>query len=51
MSNQQYPLPRRLEDGSLDLAFYKDRALELRASDFMCLLGRLWYLLRDLVGR
>jgi hypothetical protein len=51
MRNHQDPLPRRLEDGSLDLAFYRDQALELRSSDFLSLVAKLKYLLRRLIRR
>ncbi|MEW8624488.1 MAG: hypothetical protein AB2551_01880 [Candidatus Thiodiazotropha sp.] len=50
MSNQQFPLPRRLEDGSLDLAFYRDQALELRSAAFLSLLAKLGHLLRMRFG-
>ncbi|MBW9256903.1 MAG: hypothetical protein K1566_00615 [Candidatus Thiodiazotropha sp. (ex. Lucinisca nassula)] len=50
MSNRHYPLPRRLQDGSLDLAFYNNRALELRSNDFFYLLDRLMNLLRVLIS-
>ncbi|MCG7900848.1 MAG: hypothetical protein JAY60_00365 [Candidatus Thiodiazotropha weberae] len=50
MNGHPYRLPRRLEDGSLDLAFYKDRALELRSNDFVCLLGSVVNLIRGLVS-
>ncbi|MEW8341776.1 MAG: hypothetical protein AB2708_18170 [Candidatus Thiodiazotropha taylori] len=50
MIGHPYPLPRRLEDGSIDLAFYENRALELRSNDLFELLGRLVNLFRGSVS-